>query len=201
MSEPRRPRRVLAAALAAPVVLAAGLALAITLSGDPNQPGQGSTGDPRVGMTLYEASERVELPALEGHDLEGAKLRSTDYNGSVIVLNVWGSWCGPCRAEAPELVAVANDYPEVQFLGIDTRDNPAAAQAFVRRFNIPYPSWDDETGLILANLSGLVPISAVPSTLVVDASGQITARVIGQVDGSTLRGLLDDIINDTGAGG
>ncbi len=117
-----------------------------------------------------------------------------DLRGHVVVLNVWGSWCAPCRAEAPDLAAISKETESrgVRFVGIDVRDNPAAARAFARSYGITYPSFDDQNGLVLAQFTGIIPVSAVPSTLVVDKSGVIRARVVGQVDGSTLRGLIQD---------
>ena len=100
----------------------------------------------------------------------------------------------PCRAEAPDLVEVAAESAErgVAFVGIDVRDNPSAARAFARNYDVTYPSLDDQKGLLLAQFTGIIPVSAVPSTLVVDTGGTIRARVVGQVDASTLRALIED---------
>jgi thiol-disulfide isomerase/thioredoxin len=147
-----------------------------------------------VGLTLYNGSAGIALPTIEGKTVDGSKLNLADLRGHVLVLNVWGSWCAPCRAEAPDLAAIsAETEPRgVRFVGIDVRDNPAAARAFARSFGITYPSFDDQNGLVLAQFTGIIPVSAVPSTLVVDASGVIRARVVGRVDRSTLRGLVED---------
>lgn len=192
VSTGQRSRTLLVLMVAAPLALALLLWLSVSDPGGDTSPAGGGS-DPRVGLTIYTGDDRAALPALTGQDLNGQPLDAADYAGQAMVLNVWGSWCGPCRAEAPDLVAVAADYPAVQFLGIDTRDNPSSANAFVRNFDISYPSWDDQDGAVLGKLSGLVPISAVPSTLVIDESGDIAARVIGQVDEATLRGLIDDV--------
>jgi len=82
----------------------------------------------------------------------------------------------------------------VRFVGIDTRDNDAAARAYTREFAISYPSLvDDDGGLMLA-FGRTIPVSAVPSTVVVDARGRIAARVIGAVTYATLRGLVEDTL-------
>lgn len=111
-----------------------------------------------------------------------------------MVINVWGSWCGPCRAEAPDLVRLANQNADrgVRFVGVNTRDNPAAAQAFVRSFAVPYPSIRDDNGQVLLAYRGLIPTSVVPTTVVVDRDGKVAARVLGRVTYSTLQGILDD---------
>ena len=131
--------------------------------------------------------------------LDGSMLSDTDLRGTVTVLNVWGSWCGPCRAEAPELVRAAERLgPRAQFFGINVRDSPDAARAFERAFDIPYASVrpDDSAAALLA-FRGVLTAVAVPSTVVVDANGDVAARVVGQVDASTLIGLVEDASRTT----
>ena len=146
-----------------------------------------------TGTTRYPGDQGVPLPRLEGPVLGGDTLLSLDDQlGHVVVINVWGSWCGPCRAEAPDLAAVSQQAKlrDVRFLGIDVRDEPTAALRFESRYGIAYPSFDDRDGRLLAQLGGIIPVSAVPSTLVVDAAGVIRARIIGRVERSTLRTLI-----------
>ena len=147
-----------------------------------------------VGLTSFPDKDRPRLPVMRGPGLDGETLGVADAAGHVVVINLWGSWCAPCRAEAPDLAKVANDTKSmgVRFYGIDTRDDPAAARAFVRRFKVPYPSFDDQDGQIIGRFTGIVPVSAVPSTLVVAPDQRISARVVGRVDARTLRGLIDD---------
>lgn len=121
--------------------------------------------------------------------------------GDVVVLNVWYAACAPCRAEAPDLAEVSAEYADrgVRFLGINTRDDAAGAQAFQRTYGIEYPSVLDATsGAALLSLRGKVPPQAVPTTLVLDAEGRVAARALGRIDGSTLRGLLDDVLAEDG---
>ena len=150
------------------------------------------------GVTWWPAGQRVQSPVLAGRALGGEWLSTRQWHGRVVVLNAWGSWCAPCRAEAPDLRRVATaTWPRgVRFLGIDTRDNRAAARAFVRRYQIPYPSLFDESGSLLLALADTVPARAIPSTVVVDQKGRVAARVIGRVRASTLRGLIDDVLED-----
>lgn len=149
----------------------------------------------QTGLTLYEAGAGIDLPEVQGRTTEGESLSLADLRGNVLVLNVWGSWCGPCRAEAPELAEISAETVDqgVRFIGIDVRDNPAAARAFEREFGITYPSFDDQDGQVLASFAGVVPVSAVPSTIVVDRSGVIRASIVGKVDPRTLRGLINDL--------
>ena len=114
--------------------------------------------------------------------------------GQVIVLNVWGSWCPPCRHEAPQLVEAATKLKGVaQFVGLNTRDlDQAQAEAFVRTSKMPYPNIYDPDGSLLLALRA-VPPKAIPSTLVLDKQGRIAARVLGEVRASTLVGMVTDI--------
>jgi thiol-disulfide isomerase/thioredoxin len=140
--------------------------------------------------------------ALAGPALEegAAQVDVAGYRGSVVVLNLWGSWCAPCRAEAPMLQQNATTYAEqgVAFIGVNVSDSPPAARAFERTYAITYPSIDDsvQQRAFLA-LREYVPSSAVPSTLVLDREGRVAARVIGQINDSTLRALLDAVLAET----
>lgn len=153
----------------------------------------------RPGLTLYPAGARTAAPDVRGKTLAGGQLAVADLRGHVVVVNVWGSWCNPCRAETPDLVrvAAATTTQGVRFVGIDTRDNPDAARAFVRAFKVPYPSIIDRDGQVLLNFNGLIPAYAVPSTVVIDPAGQIAARMIGRIGYSTLLGIVHDILAET----
>lgn len=148
-------------------------------------------------VTLVEPAERSPAPEVAGTSLEGEPLTLTDFAGSVVVLNVWGSWCGPCRKEAPELVSAARqlDEADVRFLGINVRDisGRAAPRAFVDNFGIPYPSIYDPDSSTLLGFRNTLPPDAIPSTLVIDRRGRIAARVLGEVDESTLVDLVRDV--------
>ena len=146
-------------------------------------------------VSVVDPEEREPAPVVAGTTLTGERLSLADFAGDVVVLNVWGSWCPPCRAEAPELSAAARRLARdgVKFLGIDVRDNPATARAFVAAADIPYPSISDQSGSTLLGFRGTLPPNAIPSTLVVDADGDVAARVLGPVTESTLVGLVRDV--------
>lgn len=145
--------------------------------------------------TIPEA-DRAEPVELTGTLLDGTAWDSASARGEVLVLNVWGSWCAPCVAEAPDLQEVwseleAADAP-VQFMGIDFREEAARGLAFTKKAGITYPSLSDESGVTILALQGKAP--TVPTTLVLDRDGRIAARVNGPVSASTLRGLVDDVV-------
>lgn len=150
--------------------------------------------DARDVVQQYPSGDRPGVAPFEVTMLDGSTLRDTDLRGTVTVLNVWGSWCGPCRAEAPELVKAVKELgPAAQFYGINVRDSPDAARAFERAFKIPYPSVrPDESAAVLLAFRGVLTTVAVPSTVVVDANGEVAARVVGQLDAPTLVGLVKD---------
>jgi len=159
-----------------------------------SRPSNGAYDSSKPGLAIYPAGKRTAAPKLQGTTLDEDPFTLSQLTGNIVVLNVWGSWCAPCRAEAPDLAAISTETEVrgVRFVGIDVRDNPSAARAFERNYAITYPSFDDQDGLVLAQFTGIVPVSAVPSTLVVDRNGIIRARVVGRVEGTTLRGLIQD---------
>jgi thiol-disulfide isomerase/thioredoxin len=144
--------------------------------------GDGST-------TFIKISDRKIAPAITGMTLSGESY--TYKKDRVAVVNVWASWCSPCRAEAPTLVAMANKYTDVAFIGILTRDNPANAEAFERRFNIPYPTVIDDS--ILLGFKGSLPANAIPTTVILDKSGLVAARISGVVTVASLSELIEKV--------
>lgn len=146
------------------------------------------------GLAVYPVAQRSKIPEIKGTTLTGEPLKLSDFEGDIVVINVWGSWCGPCRAETPDLVRLAreNENRGVQFLGIDTRDNLGSAKAFAKRFAMPYPSLFDDGGRVLLPLTRVIPTAVIPSTVVVDREGKVAARVIGPVTFTTLNGVLAD---------
>lgn len=146
-------------------------------------------------LTQLSADRRPTAPAIEGTTLDGKAWSSASAAGKVIVYNVWGSWCAPCRAEAPALVqASKRTSDKAVFVGLNTRDlDRAAPQAFVRSFGVPYVNLYDPDGALLLTFSGQLPASAIPSTLLVDPQGRVAARVIGETTEATLVGLVEDL--------
>lgn len=192
---PERCRRPLVA-LAAAVVLAL-TACSPSVDGGWTDSGESAgyvSGDSSV--TIWEPHERKGPVEITGTDYAGDPVDVTAWRGDVVVLNTWYAECPPCRAEAPDLVALANDYADdgVRVLGINSTNAPGAAQAYERTFDVPYPSVHDRDGAATAALQGIVPLQAVPTTVVLDREGRVYARILGLARGSTLRGLVDDAL-------
>jgi thiol-disulfide isomerase/thioredoxin len=186
-------RRLVAALVGVAVLV--GLA-GCSSTGAPTTGGDGQgfvTGDGSV--AVVDPADRRPAPDLAGTTLSGDPVALSDFVGDVVVLNVWASWCGPCREEAPYLQAVADESAAdgVTFLGINTRDDDAAAQAFERRFAITYPSIVDEDGRLLLAFRDTLPPSAIPSTLVIDRQGRVAARILRSTTYTELKRLVADV--------
>lgn len=179
------------------VAVASAVAAALALSSG----GSSSRGAP--GTALPQAQPVTEIPVdgrgapveLSGTTLTDEPLDLADLRGRPVVVNVWGSWCAPCRTEAPILAATSAAYADrVSFVGVDVKDNRAAAIAFEQNYGITYPSIEDPDGRAVLALSQYVPASAVPVTLVLDDQGRVAARVLGAVREATLTALLDAVL-------
>lgn len=174
---------------------AACLALAACGSGTTGQATTAGNGQGMVpadpGTTVFGGNAPAE-PRVAGKTLGGAPLRLSQFRGHVLVMNFWGSWCTSCRSEAPALAALARSLSPagVRFLGVDILDTPANAEAFDRNFNINYPSLNDPGDLIALAFRSTVPPAGIPTTLVISGNGRVSARVIGEVSYSGLRGLI-----------
>ncbi|MDP1720620.1 MAG: TlpA disulfide reductase family protein [Candidatus Nanopelagicaceae bacterium] len=140
-------------------------------------------------VTFISTKDRVTAPAIEGKTLDATPYRLE--KGRVGVLNVWASWCAPCRAEAPSLVALSETFPEVSFIGVLTRDNLSTARAFVKRFSIPYPTLVDDS--ILLGFRNSLIANAIPTTLVIDKNGKVAARISGEITIASLTDLIERV--------
>jgi thiol-disulfide isomerase/thioredoxin len=172
-------------------------ALVVALAGD-----QGYVVGKGVITPTLPVGDREQPGEVSGTTLAGREVSLADYRGRVVVVNVWGSWCSPCRAEAPMLAAAARDLAPrgVVFLGINSRDaQRAAPKAFERRYKIPYDSIHDPGGRTLLAFHGTLTPNSVPSTIVIDRQGRVAASVTGEVTRTTLYDLVGDVTGGAGA--
>lgn len=193
MSRLHRP--VLAAVAALAALAAAGCTAGPIGASTPLSSGQSFVGS-SYESTVFRPGSRPEAPGVSGTTVTGSRLSLASYRGDVVVLNFWGSWCAPCRDEAPALGTLSGKLaPEgVRFVGVDIRDEPDSALAFMSTFRISYPSISDPGDLIALQFRATDPPSAIPSTIIIDRSGRIAARIIGPVSYRTLRTLLTPIV-------
>ncbi|MCW2835662.1 MAG: TlpA family protein disulfide reductase [Nocardioides sp.] len=151
-------------------------------------------------VTQIPVGDREEPIDLTGDDLEGNAISLAELRGGVVVVNVWGAWCPPCRAEQPDLVAAAELTSGVaDFVGINIRDASVAnALAFVRTNDVPYPSIYDPDSQALLTFSEVMPVRSPPTTFVLDAEGRIAAAIFGPVPSvTTLVDIVEEIAEET----
>lgn len=182
----RAKRRTVVTATAVAAVLVGG-ALAATLL---------TQGKSNATNTVeYPVGHRPLAPNVTGTSLTGSTIKLSSYRGKTVVLNFWGSWCSPCRDEAPTLAVLDEQYSSkgVAFLGDDVGDTPANALAFTRSARITYPSFSDNGYLIVADFSQAgVPVSDTPTTVVIDKTGHVAGMILGTVSYSDLTALIND---------
>ena len=148
--------------------------------------------------TVSQTASKDRRPPLKvsGETLEGRTWHLEDDRGKVVVLNVWGSWCGPCVKEAPELQSAWSSLKQrrvpVQFMGMDFKEGPEAGRAFERAYGITYPSLAFDGGRAVLGLGGQAP--AVPTTLVLDRQGRVAGRILGATTSKTLVALVEDVL-------
>lgn len=143
-------------------------------------------------VTFIKSQDRIKAPVLAGMTLSGTNYSQA--SGRITVVNVWASWCAPCRAEIPALIALSKKYKETTFIGILTRDNPPTAEAFQRRFKIPYPTLIDDS--ILIGFKGSLPANAIPTTVVIDRDGKVAGRISGAITVASLSELIETVSNE-----
>ncbi len=151
-------------------------------------------------VTEFAPTNRGEAVSWAGLSESGALLSSDQLSGVAVVLNFWYAGCAPCRAEAPDLVALQAEFKDqnVQFIGVNVRDTAATALAFDRNFKLTYPSvMDNNTGSVLLAFTGVVTPQAVPTTLVIDRAGRVSARILGRIEKATLKALIKTAAAET----
>lgn len=194
-------------------MLAALSALALTVAGCADNTGSDGSFDfvaPGGQTTIFydPPADRDTIGDISGPDLmnEGEDIGLEDFTDQVVVLNLWGQWCGPCRGEVPELEKVAEETWDqgVRLLGINVRDHQrSAAQDFVRTNELTYPSiYDPAMRTVIA--LGSFPTSVVPSTLVLDRDHRVAAVFLKPLSAEELQPVVERIAaesNDTGSAG
>lgn len=192
-------RRAAACALASAVVLALAACDGGPIGQDTAQSNGQSFVSGSYGTTYFKPGSRPQAPAVTGTTLAGQHFSLASDRGDVVVMNFWGSWCEPCRDEAPALAALARYFRsrDVRFVGVDVQDTPSAAVAFMRTYRISYPSLNDPSEEVALDFHGSVPPTGIPSTLLIDRSGHIAARVVGGVSYYGLKALITEVDGQT----
>jgi thiol-disulfide isomerase/thioredoxin len=163
-------------------VSAAASVLLLAACGLERDVGVGSAGAPQVGSPA---------PEVRIHTLDGGVVDLAAERGHPVVIDFFGSWCGPCRRQQPDLNAVAARYRErgVVVVGDALRDDRAAVQSYLTGLAVPYPAGLDD-GEVGAAFAVLAP----PTTVVVDAGGRVAATLLGGAGARRLSDLLDRLL-------
>ncbi|WP_037862360.1 TlpA family protein disulfide reductase [Streptomyces sp. NRRL S-340] len=160
--------------------------------------GQDAGSGPRDVLTrTLAAGDRPAVPDLTGTSLEGREIHLSDYRGKVVLLNVWAHFCGPCRAEAPELDRIQREWSArgVQVLGIADDSSRTAALRFQQEHHLSYPSLHDPAGKQVLRLPhGLVSTQTIPFTVVVDPEGRAAAVRIGTTSETRMAKILTPLL-------
>jgi cytochrome c biogenesis protein CcmG, thiol:disulfide interchange protein DsbE len=173
-----RPRRVAVGLLAA----GAAVVLIVAVFNRPGLPKFTPTGDPRP------LPAEGEFPTVSLKEFEGILVGQ---HGTPVVVNVWASWCAPCRTEMPLLQRAARTYAgRAVVLGVASKDERGAAKAFLTKLGLTYPDVFDATGEIRVRLG----LTAYPTTYVFSADGTLTARISGGISEQRLAALIDDAL-------
>lgn len=148
-------------------------------------------------LTLVDLADREAAPEFNAPLLDGSgEFSLTEAEGEIVVLNVWASWCPPCRKEAPDLQEVSEELAAdgVRFVGVNTKDtSERAALQFEDEFGVTYPSVYDPDGIALLAFRDTMPPQSIPSTIVIDREGRLAALALGAISGPTLRDIVADI--------
>ena len=150
-------------------------------------------------LTLVAPGRRKALPALSGPSLTPppATLSVADLGGQPAFIDVWASWCVPCREEAPMLARLWRRYrAQVQFIGINVEDSRAEARRFIHRYHLGYPNIFDAK----AGLAGRLGFFGLPTAYLVDEQGRLAARLVGKQQERTLASGLAALAREAGDG-
>mgnify|MGYP006270488453 FL=1 len=165
------------------------LAISLSACGNSSQVASKSYVAGNGTVTFIDSKDRKLGPTFSGLTLDGENFELP--HGGVVVINVWASWCAPCRAEAPTLAALARKYKGAVFLGILTRDSEVAARAFQSRFDLPYPTLVDDS--VLLKFRDTLSANAIPSTILIDKKGRVAARISGEITVASLSELIEKL--------
>ena len=150
-------------------------------------------------VTEFAIGSRPQAASWSGVTESGEQISSEQLKGVITIMNFWYAGCAPCRIEMPELIELQDEFLSdgVQFIGVNVRDSAETSLAFARKIDMNFPSvMDAKTGSVVLGFTGVVTPQAVPTTLVIDSEGNVSARVLGRIDKSILKALIVTTIKE-----
>ena len=174
-------------------------ALALALSGCAQAPT--NSGD-SIGYVAADGSLVLRNPDKRGNpiDISGRLLDGTPWKlsslrGNVVLLNAWGPWCAPCRTEVPLLQDLQDSLPGVHVVGLATRTDKVAVDAFTASRKITYPQVQDFDSRLFLGIGG-VPSMSIPGTLVIDTEGRVAGWALGAADTNVLEDFAKSLLEE-----
>ena len=143
------------------------------------------------GATLMGVNEGNQARDFTLEALDGREVSLSDFQGKVVLINFWATWCAPCRAEIPDLQAAYETHQGAGFvvLGVNVEESRAAVEPFVAEFGMTYPVLFDETGQLLKQYRAI----GLPMSILVDEEGLIQARHTGYLTEGQLEDYLERV--------
>ena len=151
-------------------------------SGDPATPSETASSSPALRAVEDVDALPATVAALPNADVDAFRALLEDLRGTPVVVNLWASWCEPCKREMPMLSQAAADQADVQFLGVDTLDSREGGEAFIAELAVTFPSLFDPDGVIRTDLGSF----GLPVTVFFDADGTQVAKVDGELSQDAL---------------
>ncbi len=148
---------------------------------------------PSTAGQLRNPVDRKSMPDIASTDLRGNPWRLSEHKGQAVLVNVWASWCPPCREETPGFVRVAREYDGKGFaiVGVSADEGPAPVRRFVDQFHVPYPAI-----LPGADSPVIAAVESLPTSFLIDRKGRVATVYVGAVSERQLRGDIDRLLKE-----
>jgi len=161
----------------------------------PGQPGTGSDPAAASDFSSVPAQVQYEAPALTLYDMGGIQRSLSDYRGQVVLVNLWATWCPPCKAEMPNLQAFYSKYRDAGFIVIAVEDGDPTADvaAFVKDYGLTFPVWLDPT---YQATDHVFKTPNLPSSYVIDRNGRVRLAWVGAISTGNLEKFIAPIIKE-----
>jgi thiol-disulfide isomerase/thioredoxin len=160
-------------------------------SSAPQSDGAASGGGSEPGITKLEGS--TDSPNYAFVDLDGNKGSLADYKGKVLIVDVWATWCPPCKQELPHFIELYDEYKDKGFemVGLSVDDSPDVLKPFIKEYNLNYTiHWGN--GQEVQSVFG--PIPGIPTTFIIDKEGNIVKKLVGYQDKAVFEDAIKSLL-------